>query len=160
MGKIKRNFKIIPGNGDLCPRCGEPTEIREHISIGARELRKDFYYSRWFICKNAACRTTTVMPERFRVYPKDRVEWSDTEVRTMAAARPTSVSTYEARNGLSLREANLLRLLKAEGATIAKGTTIAADLARRGFLTTSKNGRWESTLKGRTAVGGLTPRNP
>jgi hypothetical protein len=34
------NKRIIPGDGDPCPRCLQPTEIREHIEITEREMRR------------------------------------------------------------------------------------------------------------------------
>jgi hypothetical protein len=58
--------------GDPCPRCGQPTQIREHKAITAKELRRPFYYRRWFYCTNPHCKTTTIMPERF-------VVWNDNE---------------------------------------------------------------------------------
>lgn len=76
MGSKKPKHKVIPGEGDPCPRCRKPTEIREHIELRAAQLRSDFYYSRWFYCQNASCLTKQIMPERFRVFPQDRVEWS------------------------------------------------------------------------------------
>lgn len=69
MGKHKRaKPKIVAGAGDPCPRCGQPTEIREHVQITARELRRPFYYSRWFNCTNPRCQTTLIMPSRFIVW--------------------------------------------------------------------------------------------
>ena len=43
---------VIPGDGDPCPRCGMPMEIREHNGVGDKQLRKPFYYARWFCCTN------------------------------------------------------------------------------------------------------------
>jgi hypothetical protein len=64
-----RNGKtiMIPGDGDPCPRCGVPTQIREHDGIGDKQLRQPFYYTRWFCCMNQSCKTTQVMPERHKV---------------------------------------------------------------------------------------------
>jgi hypothetical protein len=59
---------VVPGSGDPCPRCGKATQIREHKSITDRELRQPFYYSRWFYCRNPRCRTTTIVPDRYRVF--------------------------------------------------------------------------------------------
>ena len=71
MGKSgRRNLVIIAGKGDLCPRCKQPTQIREHIKTTEVELRKPFYYSRWFYCQNTSCKTTLIMPDRFKVLPK------------------------------------------------------------------------------------------
>jgi hypothetical protein len=52
----RRNIRIVPGDGDPCPRCGRPTEIREHVSITERELGRPFYYSQRFNCTNKQCR--------------------------------------------------------------------------------------------------------
>jgi hypothetical protein len=57
----------VEGEGDPCPRCGRPMQIREHCRITEKQLRQPFYYSRWFLCCNPRCRTTLFMPERFKV---------------------------------------------------------------------------------------------
>ena len=64
---MSRRHLVIPGSGDPCPRCGRATEIREHRAITNRELRRPFYYARWFYCRNRRCRTTTIVPDRYRV---------------------------------------------------------------------------------------------
>jgi hypothetical protein len=58
---------VVPEAGPPCPRCGRATDIRLHRTVGARELRKPFYYARWYFCANRKCRTTTIMPEEFKV---------------------------------------------------------------------------------------------
>jgi hypothetical protein len=58
---------VIPGDGDACPRCGVPMEIREHNGIGDKQLRQPFYYARWFYCMNKNCKTTVVTSERYKV---------------------------------------------------------------------------------------------
>ena len=58
---------IILGDGDPCPRCGVPTQIREHNGVGDKQLRKQFYYSRWFYCMNTSCKTTVVTAERYKI---------------------------------------------------------------------------------------------
>lgn len=63
----KPKTKIIPGEGDPCPRCKKPTQIREHLEVLQSHLNQPFYYSRWFNCENPRCRTTLIMPERYRV---------------------------------------------------------------------------------------------
>lgn len=79
MGKRRKNRKrrhnVISGHGDPCPRCGQPTEIREHITINEKHLNQPFYYSRWFCCMNNRCRTTLIMPPRFIVWPENREVW-------------------------------------------------------------------------------------
>lgn len=57
--------------GPPCPRCKHATAVREHPAITEKQLRQPFYYSRWYICRNPACKTTTIMPEEFRVYRDD-----------------------------------------------------------------------------------------
>lgn len=64
----KKCVVIVFGDGDLCPRCHQPTRIFEHREIGKKQRRQPFYYSRWFRCMNASCQTTLIMPERFRVW--------------------------------------------------------------------------------------------
>src|SRR5262249_8777817 len=60
---------IVPGAGDPCPRCGLPTQIREHDALTAKHLeRQPFYYSRWFYCGRSECKAKQIMPDRFRVY--------------------------------------------------------------------------------------------
>jgi hypothetical protein len=71
---------VVPGRGDPCPRCCQPTEIREHPEITEKHLRQPYYYSRWFFCKNPRCKVTTYMHDRYRVY-------SDQVVAKEAAAR-------------------------------------------------------------------------
>ena len=51
--RAKRKRKkclVIPGDGDPCPRCGEPMQI-----------------ARWFCCLNKARKTALVMPVRYKV---------------------------------------------------------------------------------------------
>jgi hypothetical protein len=43
-------------------------EVREHASIGPKQLRQPYYYSRWYCCRNKQCRTTLVMPDEFKVW--------------------------------------------------------------------------------------------
>jgi len=75
----KRNYRIIPGAGDICPRCKQATQIREHIEITAKQLRGPFYFYRWFNCTNAQCQTTLIMREQFKVYASEAVEWNELE---------------------------------------------------------------------------------
>jgi hypothetical protein len=62
-------------SGDPCPRCGVPMQVRKHHTIGEKQLRQPFYYSQWFCCRNPKCKTTMVMPERFKVMTP--VVWGD-----------------------------------------------------------------------------------
>jgi hypothetical protein len=65
--KWEKKRTVVPGAGDPCPRCGVPMEIREHNGIGEKQLRQPFFYTRWFCCRNPRCKTTLVMPERYKV---------------------------------------------------------------------------------------------
>jgi hypothetical protein len=64
----KKRYVIVPGNGDLCSRCGMVMEICEHVEITKKHRRQPFYYSRWFNCINPDCETNFVMPLRYRVW--------------------------------------------------------------------------------------------
>jgi hypothetical protein len=49
MAKTKRKSYVVVGNGgDICPRCGQSTGIREHAAITEKLLQQPSYYSRWF----------------------------------------------------------------------------------------------------------------
>jgi len=51
----KRNRKkclVIPGDGDPCPRCRQPMQIREYDAIDEQQLRQPSFYTRWFCCMN------------------------------------------------------------------------------------------------------------
>jgi hypothetical protein len=63
----RRKPIVIPGNGDPCPRCGVPMQIREYDEVTKKKLRQLYFYTRWFCCMNKSCRTTLVMPERHKV---------------------------------------------------------------------------------------------
>jgi hypothetical protein len=58
----------VSSTGVPCPRCGRTTEIREHGYVTAKELRRPFYYARWFYCRNPHCRTTTVVLPEHRLF--------------------------------------------------------------------------------------------
>ena len=82
-------YVAIPGAGEPCSRCGQPTQIREHFAIGARELSRPHYYSRWFYCLNPSCKTTLIMPSQFIVWNKDeelrklaKAQWLDDQLST------------------------------------------------------------------------------
>jgi hypothetical protein len=62
----RKKFVIIPGDGDPCPRCGEPMQIREYDGGGQKQLNRQFF-ARWFCCMNQTCKTTLVMPSRYKV---------------------------------------------------------------------------------------------
>ncbi len=69
----RRNYKVVPGVGDFCPRCKLATQIREHIEVTAKQRRQPYYYSRWFNCTNPNCQTSLIMPERFKVHSEQEL---------------------------------------------------------------------------------------
>jgi hypothetical protein len=68
-----KNTKIIDGDGDLCPRCKQPTQIREHVQITPKILSQPFYYKRWFVCCDPTCQTNQIMPDRY-IVPRNQDE--------------------------------------------------------------------------------------
>jgi hypothetical protein len=60
--------KVIGKGGPPCPRCGKATQVRTHLSIGRKQLRQPYFYSRWFKCTNKKCRTTLIMPPEYIVW--------------------------------------------------------------------------------------------
>ena len=61
-------YIVIGKNGSCCPRCGRPTQIRMHREIRSKQFHQPYYYSRWFYCTNANCKTTTYMQDEFKVW--------------------------------------------------------------------------------------------
>jgi hypothetical protein len=68
MGRKKYHYIVVPGLGDPCPRCCQPTQIREHEAVTEAHLRAPYYYRRWFCCLNPQCRVTTHLADRYRVW--------------------------------------------------------------------------------------------
>jgi hypothetical protein len=66
---MPKNSKTVSMDGPPCPRCGLPTEVREHKHITAKELARPFYYTRWYTCRNRRCRTTLIMSAEHRQWP-------------------------------------------------------------------------------------------
>jgi hypothetical protein len=58
---------VVPGDGDPCPRCDMPMQIREYSNLTDKHSHRPCFYTRWFCCMNKNCRTTLVMPERYKV---------------------------------------------------------------------------------------------
>ena len=67
--KKRRRYlvRVVPGDGDPCPRCGVPMQIREYNNLTNKDLHRPYFYTRWFCCTNKSCPTTLVMPERYKV---------------------------------------------------------------------------------------------
>jgi hypothetical protein len=64
--RTRKKYIVIPGGGDPCPRCGEPMQIREYDGVGEEQLSHHFF-TRWFCCMDKTCKTTLVMPARYKV---------------------------------------------------------------------------------------------
>jgi hypothetical protein len=75
------NVKKLSADGPPCPRCKQPTEVREHIEVTAKELAQPYYYSRWYRCANSRCRTGLIMPHEFRVVREHEYEPSLSAIR-------------------------------------------------------------------------------
>jgi len=58
----------VAQNGAPRPRSARPIEIRQHVRIRDKRRRQPCYYSRWYRCKYADCRTTLVMPEEHKIW--------------------------------------------------------------------------------------------
>lgn len=82
--KLPEDTVVIGTDGPPCHRCCCPTEIREHKEVGPKELRRQYYYSRWFKCVNPYCRTTEIMREEFKVFPPKPSSRSEVERRLVA----------------------------------------------------------------------------
>jgi hypothetical protein len=63
----RKGYRVIGGNGLPCPRCGQATQIREHVAITDKHLRQPYYFSRWFYCRNPQCPVTMHVTENFKV---------------------------------------------------------------------------------------------
>lgn len=78
-GKVKGNTEVADRIGPPCPRCGHDTQVRVHKRITDKLLRQPFYYSEWYYCSNKRCRTSLLMPDKFKVYPDvaEKVQYAD-----------------------------------------------------------------------------------
>jgi hypothetical protein len=74
MSKKSKNMKIVGLDGPPCPRCGRPTEIREHERITEQELARPFYYRRWYNCPNNSCDTKIIHADEFKVWNKNKAQ--------------------------------------------------------------------------------------
>jgi hypothetical protein len=70
MSRKKSKYIVIPGNGDPCQTCGQPTQIREHDAIREKHLAQPYYFTRWFNCTNPKCRTNIQHRDRYKVWNK------------------------------------------------------------------------------------------
>lgn len=69
MSKVKK-YRVVDNAEVGCPRCGIIAEAREHTFISEKQLRQNYYYSKWFHCRNTNCQTTTFMDDKYRVQSK------------------------------------------------------------------------------------------
>ena len=60
--------RVLGNDGEPCPRCGRPSQIREHKVITKRLLQQPYYFSRWFYCLYHDCQTQTFMLEEYKVH--------------------------------------------------------------------------------------------
>jgi hypothetical protein len=65
--RIRQKCIVISGDGDPCPRCRKPMQIREYVDLKEKQEGRVRFYTRWFCCMNKMCKTTLVMPERYRM---------------------------------------------------------------------------------------------
>jgi hypothetical protein len=89
----------VSSSGVPCPRCGRATEIREHRYVTAKELRRPFYFCRWFYCRNPRCKTTTIVLPEHRVHNAATLEM---ERRMTAATKrsPVLASGHSLKRGI------------------------------------------------------------
>jgi len=87
---------VIPGDGDPCPRCGVPMQIREHNAVSEKQLRQS-YYTRWFCCMNKNCQTKQVMPPEYKVINSvvGSGTWPDNTVMQPEPADPNERPPWE-----------------------------------------------------------------
>ena len=67
--KIPRETVILPSGEINCPRCGIQAQVREHRTIGPKQRRKQYYYSRWYYCLSPECETNVFSFEEDKVFP-------------------------------------------------------------------------------------------
>jgi len=71
----RKRYVVFPGMGDPCPKCCQPTQIREHEAVLEKHLRQPFYFRRWFHCTNPKCQVQMYCVERFKIH--NGVVWGD-----------------------------------------------------------------------------------
>jgi len=71
------NTLVLHEEGPPCRNCGRLMQVRRHAQITDKLLQQPYYYSRWYRCRTAHCRTTLVMPHEFivRVVPEHEDTW-------------------------------------------------------------------------------------
>jgi ribosomal protein S27AE len=86
--------EVVGYDGPPCPRCGNYTEVREHKRIGQKQLRRPYYFSRWYCCTNGRCKTTLIMPEEFKVFNAQALKVGDDVVMDVLGT-PRNLSSNE-----------------------------------------------------------------
>lgn len=66
-----KNYRTVQSDGHLCPRCKQEAEAREHLVIRNKELQQNYYYTRWYHCKNMSCPTKTFFDDMWKVENKN-----------------------------------------------------------------------------------------
>ena len=99
--------RIIAGDGIPCPRCGRPTQIREHKEVTPKQLRQPFYYARWFYCLHEDCQTRQIMRDEDMVWNDNkaarrlRAWWSPPTAPLVPSLSPGDDVVMDTLNGLS-----------------------------------------------------------
>ena len=102
--KQKQNYVVVSGGGIPCPRCGHPTQIREHEHITDKmRLKQPYYYKRWFYCLQASCKTSMVMRDEYKVYQPSLnagevtwgESWDDVDAANAAITAPKTPETED-----------------------------------------------------------------
>lgn len=63
----KGTIVIANAETENCKRCGHPMQVRMHERITDRELKKSYYFTRWFYCTTPGCDADIIHQERFKV---------------------------------------------------------------------------------------------
>lgn len=111
MGKRNAKSVVVGEDGDPCPRCATPMQVREHAEITPELRAKAYYYSRWFCCMNQECTTTTVMPPRFVVGDGPRPAAPGMETGAAAVRRIMREEPKRDRNVSALADDDPAKLL-------------------------------------------------
>jgi hypothetical protein len=144
-------YRVIEGNGVLCPKCKKPTQIREHRRITEKQLKKAFYYSRWFYCLNPNCVTTLYMLPEYAVYPQQVLSPEEKKLEPILnqlgetppwedETNPKADHEYQSKKAKS---ENLVRIGKPDGDFWAKWRKNKAKMKALGYRVRKVNGNWE-----------------
>lgn len=62
---------IVSKEGPPCPRCKNPTQVRNHDEIGAKQLSQPYYFRQWFYCENPDCLMRVWVLEEDKVWNRE-----------------------------------------------------------------------------------------